>query len=106
MVGDQAIRIARAIFAGAPHQEVAAEFGVTVREVQAAVERARRLAARNAARARRPPDSIRLCRKVEPAAEPIIWEPNSRIARELGLKAVRQKPGGPSVPYLTFLHGA
>lgn len=79
---------------------------MTVREVQAAVEQARRLAARNAARARRPPDPIRLLRKVDPPAEPIIWEPNSRIARELGLKAVRQKPGGPSVPYLTFLHGA
>jgi uncharacterized protein (DUF433 family) len=101
----RSIRIAKAIFAGATHQEVAAEFGVTVRQVQDAVERVRRMIVRTsevraAAPARRVPPAVRPAK-----LEPVVWEPKCQIARDLGIKAVRSHERGPSVPYLRFLHG-
>lgn len=101
----QRIKIAKAVFAGATHQEVAAEFGVTVRQVQGAVERVRRMIVRTSkVRAVAPVMQVRSA--VRPAKlEPVVWEPKCPIARVLGIKAVRSHERGPSVPYLRFLHG-
>lgn len=104
---DLTTRIARAVFAGAAYHEVAAEFGVTVREVQKAVEQAQHALARLSARQMTSAEPIRRVLNVKPgplAAPAVIWEPKSPVARELGIKAIRRRDRGPSMPYVSMLY--
>lgn len=103
----KSLKIARAIFAGASHKEVAEEHGVSVRQVQIAVERIRRMIAASASvipQIGRGGNIVRLDEHAK-KRKPVVWEPASKAAREIGLKAVRTKRGVPSVPYVSILHG-
>lgn len=103
----KSLKIARAIFAGASHKEVAEENGVSVRQVQIAVERIRRMIAACASvipQIGRGGNIVRLDEHAK-KRKPVVWEPASKAARELGIKAVRTKRGVPSVPYVSILHG-
>lgn len=103
----KSLKIARAIFAGASHREVAEENGVSVRQVQIAVERIRRMIAASASvipQIGRGGNVVRLDEHAK-KRKPVVWEPASKAAREIGLKAVRTQRGIPSMPYVSILHG-
>lgn len=87
----KSLKIARAIFAGASHKEVAEEHGVSVRQVQVAVERIRRMIAASASVIPQIGRGGNIVQFDEYAKKrkPVVWEPASKAAREIGLKAVR-----------------
>ncbi len=99
------VAIARAIFVGASPQEVSAEHGVSIAIVMSAVEKVRRQIAQKTKAIPSVPANRNILPMPSKTERKLTVRPlQSAAGRELGIYAVRDRPG-PSMPYVRFLHG-